>query len=379
MANTLTGLVPTLYEAMDRVCRELTGFIPAVGRNSSAERAAVGEPVRVPVVPTIVAQDIAPGVTAPDNGDQNLGYLDITIDKSRYAPIRWNGEEQKGVGNAGVYNAILADQFTQAMRTLVNEVEADIAVEGKNGSSRAYGTAGTSPFASDLSDLAQMFKIMQDNGAPMSDLQAVINTTAGAKMRTLAQLNKANEAGADDMLRRGVLLDIFGFSIRESAKVALHTKGTGASYVTNNATGYAAGASSIAVDTGSGTVLAGDVVTFNGDTNKYVVNTALAGGSLSIGKPGLLAALADGVAMTVGNSYTGNLVFDRNAIQLVTRAPAMPEGGDAADDVMEITDPVSGLSFQVAVYKQYRQVRFEIGLAWGVKAVKSEFIATLLG
>jgi hypothetical protein len=46
----------------------------------------------------------------------------------------------------------------------------------------------------------------------------------------------------------------------------------------------------------------------------------------------------------------------------------MPEGGDTADDVMNVTDPVSGITFQIALYRQYRQVRYEVGLAWGVAA-----------
>jgi hypothetical protein len=379
MANTITNLVPDLYNALDVVSRELVGFIPSVSSDMTFERAAVGQTVRSPVAPAASAGDITPGVTPPDDGDQTIGNVSMTITKARRVPIRWNGEQSLGLDNNGAgRSTIMRDQFAQAMRTLCNEVEADIAATYA-AASRAYGTAGTTPFASTLGDAAQVRKILADNGAPLGDLSLVMNTSAGAALRTLGQLSKANEAGTIALREQGTLLNIYGMNLRESAYVSSATAGTGASYVTNTGSTYAVGTTTIAVDTGSGTVLAGDVVTFAGDANKYVVTSALSGGSLTIAAPGLKQTLADGVAMTVVATSARNMAFARSAIALATRAPALPGEGDSADDRMVVTDERSGLSFEVAMYKQYRQVQYEVSLAWGVKAVKPEHMAILLG
>jgi hypothetical protein len=380
MANTLTGLIPTLYAALDVVSREAVGMVSAVAMNAAPTTAAKDETISIPVTPAATAYDVTPAVTAPDNGDQTIGTVDMKISKSRMAPVRWSGEEQLGVGNSGQYNTILAQQFAQAMRVLVNEMEADL-TGVYTSASRGYGTAGTTPFASNIGDTAQMRKILLDNGAPMTDLQLVIDSTAGANLRSLGQLTKANEAGTDMGLRRGELLNVNGFSIRESGQIKMHTAGsfTGSATV-NNSAGYAVGAKAIAFDGATAAaVAAGDLVRFGTDSRMYVVPAAATATPLKISAPGLMAAVADDAAISLVSGYTANLAFDRNAIQLIARVPAMPEGGDTADDVMVITDPVTGLSFQVAVYRQYRQVKYEVGMAWGTKLIKPEHVAILVG
>lgn len=382
MANTLTNLIPTIYAAKDKVLRELTGFIPAVTMDASGEQAAKDQTIRYPVVPALSAGNITPAATGPDPSATSQGSDTFSISKSRSASFFWEGEEQKGLG--GLYNTILMDQFMQAMRTLVNEVETDLAALYV-AASRAYGTAGTTPFASDLSDPANALKILLDNGAPQGDLQLVINTTAGAKLRTLGQLTKANEAGSAELLRRGILLELHGFAVRESAKVKTHTKGTASGYLVDLTAGYAAGSTTVHVDTGTGTILAGDILTntkTSRDTNKYVVKTGFAGdgdGDIVLANPGNQVAWVNNDPVAVGNSYTANMAFSRSAIHLIMRAPAMPEGGDSADDVTLVTDEQTGITFQVAMYRQYRRIAYEVGLAWGVKAVKPEAIALLLG
>lgn len=380
-ANTLTNLIPSLYEALDVVSREMTGMISAVSRDSRVERAAVNQTVYVPVAPAATTANSTPGVTAPDTGDQTIGNVDVTISKSKHVPVRWNGEETRGLTNAGTFSTIQADRFYQAFRALVNEMEADLWAEAYKRSSRAYGTAGTTPFgtAADLSDFAGSARILGENGAPQNDLQMVLGHAAMANLRgKQSSLFKVNEAGSADMLRNGMTDRIMNFAMRHSHAVGVHTKGTGASYLINLAS-PAIGTTTIPADTGSGTILAGDIVTFAGTSDKYVVNTALSGGSFAIGAPGLVAAETDNDAITLGNSYTPNLAFARSAIVLATRAPAMPDGGDSADDSMMITDPVSGLTFEIAVYRQFLQVVYHVRLAWGFRAIKPEHITTLIG
>lgn len=387
-ANTLTGLIPTIYEALDVVSRELIGFIPAVSRNSSGERAALNQTIMIPIAPPSSMADNTPAVTAPNTGDQNVGNVTMTISKSKHVPIRWNGEEQKGMLNAGSYAGVLMNQFAQAFRTLTNAIDLDLFTTTYQNASRAYGTPGTAPFgtAGDLSDIAQVRKILDDNGAPQTDLQLVLGSSGMANLRGKQNvLFKVNEAGTADLLRRGIIGELEGQMLRNSNAVKPVTKGTGASYTTDTA-GYAVGSTVINLITGTGTVLAGDTVTFAGDSNKYVVATGVAApGQITLAAPGLLQAIsASATAATVGATATPNLSFSRSAVQLITRAPAMPIGPDGkamdmADDVMQVTDPVTGITFDVAVYRQFMQLVYHVRLAWGTQAIKQNHIAALLG
>jgi len=384
MANTLTDLIPDVYSSLDVVSRELVGFIPAVTRDPTTERAAVNQTVRSFVAPAATATDITPGVTPPDDGDQTIGNVELTITKARRVPFRWNGEQSRGVSNGGPGAAAIRNmQLMQAIRTLTNEMEADLAAL-HIAASRAYGTAGTTPFASTLDGTAQVRKILSDNGAPLSDLQMVIDTSAGAKLRTLGQLTKANEAGDNSLLRQGVLLDLHNFQLRESGQVKTSTAGTGASATTNTA-GYAIGATVITLaSAGTGTIVAGDVITFAGDTNQYVVASGDAdvsnGGTITLAAPGLRKALAaSAIAITVVAAAARNMGFARSALVLATRVPALPDGGDSALDRTLVTDPRSGMTFELAMYAQYRQMQYELSAAWGGKVVKTEHLALLLG
>jgi len=379
MANTLTGIIPTILEAMDQVSREIVGFIPSVYRNSSAARAAKDETITYPIVPAVAGEDIAPAATPKDSGDMVVGTGSMTISKSRAFPVRLTGEDDKGLSNSGVGGNVMRDRFAQAIRAAVNEIEADLAGMAYY-ASRAAGKAGTTPFASSFIDAATVNKILDDNGCPRDMRALVIDTSAALNMKGLSNYAQVSAAGGDAGLRRGVLLPLDGLDIRQSAQVKLHTKGTGTSYTIDNTGLIVAGSKLLKAKGGSGTMVLGDVLSIQSDDAKYLVSSGLsANGPFSIAAPGLLQDTADGKTITIGAGYRANLAFHRDAIHLVTRAPAMPSGGDGADDAYMLTDPITGLSFEVRVYRQYHQVKYEVCLAWGCAMVKPDWAAVLMG
>lgn len=386
-ANTLTGLIPQLYAALDVVSRELVGFIPSVNRNTGAERAAVGQAVTWPVVGSQTMFDVTPAMNIPEPADQTIGNGSITITKSKGVEFGWTGEEERGLNTGPGALTVQGDWFAQALRTLANAIELDLAVEAAANGSRAWGTAGTTPFtpgaSGNVGDSAQTRKILDDNGAPLTDRSLVIDTSAGANLRTLYNLTRVNEAGTSMTLRDGELLNLHGMSIKESAQAVNFVKGTAASATTNTA-GYAVGATVITLaPAGTGTIKKGDVVTFAGDSNKYIAAAdvaAVSGATLTLAAPGLRQAIPTSATnITLVANSVRNVAFPRTALALASRAPALPSQGDAAIDRFLLTDPRSGLVFEVSLYAGYRKIRAEVAMAWGVKAVKPEHIAVLLG
>lgn len=384
MANTLTGLLDYVYESADVVSRELCGLIPSVYLNGAAEQVAVNQNITYDVVPTMSAEDTTAGATPPALGDQTVGTGTMAITKSRTVRFYWSGEDEKALGTKR--KAIENNKFAQAFRTLANEIETDLAALYPY-ASRAVGTAGTAPFgtAGNFTDAANVVRVLKDNGAPTGDLQLVLNTAAGASI--IGNQARADVIGSNvgSLQQQGILLNIAGCKIRESAQIKAHTKGTGASSTTN-AAGYALASTTLTLaSAGTGTILAGDVVSFAGDTsNAYVVNTGDSdvsnGGTIVLNNPGIRVAMSAATkAITVGNSYAANLAFDRSAIHLLARIPVIPAGGDQAADEFIMVDPVSGLPFRIAMYKGYMANQIAIQIAWGVKAVKPEHIAILMG
>lgn len=384
MANTLTDLAADIYKAADVVGRELVGFATSVVINGDgSQRVALNDTVRSHFTQQPgETVSISPSMTIPEGDDQTVDNKTLTIDKAKAIQIPWRGEEQRSVNNGAGFETIYGDQVTQAMRTLVNEIETDLAIEAYINASRAVGEAGTTPFGSNFDVIAEVRQVLVDNGCPADMLSLVMNTAAGTKLRNLAQLQRVNESGGNQLLRQGVLLDLQGIAMKESAQVQKHSAGSATDVETDGA--HEKGDTTITLANGgswSGSIEDGDAVTI--DNHTYIVKEGTSDvtstSEITIHEPGLREDVASGTAVSVESDFTANVALRQSASELAMRAPAVPEGGDAARDAMTIQDPWSGLVFEIRDYRGYRKSMFEVAATWGVKAWKPEHIAILMG
>jgi hypothetical protein len=375
--NVLNGLIPIIRTALDNVSRKWTGMLAFTPIDAAASMAAQGQTVNVPKSGIAGTQDI--GDTPPVNDGKDYGTVPVLVDHYKVAtPIVWNGEEEKGVGD--ILNPMRVSQFEQRFEAIAMDVEellCKIAVNGAITAGNVYGVAGTPPFNGSLTDMAAIAEIMDKISRPTSDRAFIGNSVAIRQFRSLGILTATDQNGSDTTLRTGNILPIFGFGIGQSGGFKTMDPGNGAGYLING--GAPIEATELTVDTGSGTINKGALITVGSDPNKYIVTEDMPGGTIIKIAGGLRQTAPDNATVTVGAAYLPSVAYARDALVLAARQPYMPEGGDEADDVTTVTDTVTGLAFQVAYYRRYRKRAIEIALAFGASAVNPNHAVAVLG
>jgi hypothetical protein len=381
----ISALTNDIYVSADIVGRELNGFIPSVTMNAESSQASKGDTIKAAFTQAASAADIVERMDMQEaDNSLTVDSKSLTLNKARRVQIPLGGEDTRQLQNTGQYASVYGDLITQAMRTLANEIEVEIATALKNGAGTATGTAGTTPFAvgsneSGVEELLTARRFLVDQGMPTNDVAAVLNTTAGANIRSNLKLLDHSFSNSGSLREQGILIPIAGINLRESGNISAHTS-SGASSYAINAT-EAAGQTTLTVDGGSTDHVAGDVITIASDTSGagYVINAHTSDTEIVINSPGLLDGAEDGNAITTAATYLPNFVFHRNAVELAMRAPAMPLGGDMASESITVQDPHSGLVFQVSTYRGYHKSLIEVTAVYGVKVWKGDFVHMILG
>lgn len=377
---TMTAIAPTLFQAAQEVSAEPCGMLDAITIDKSFDKVAYGDTIKVPYAPTRTIETFTPATVVPLGAEATASAISVTISHTNKVSWPISGEQMRSLENGGNYQDWLSQMTKQGIRTLRNDMSAHAAVAANEGASRATGTVGTTPFASDLTAIVAARKILRDNGAPMTDLQLVTDTSAYINLLNLGLINQAQIAGSDAERRSGKVMQQYGFTIREDANIAAHTCGTGTGYQVHGTT--AAKETAITTEDGSGTILAGDFLTMSAsDTRYYGVNTGIsaAGAGLVLNRPGLIAAKSDNDVITimgVSSTFQPTFAFERGAIIGVVRPTLIPNNATIQQQI--VTD-ANGISYLFLICQQYGLTTFEIHQAYGFKAVQAEHIACILG
>lgn len=332
--------------------------------------------INVPIPSAVAAVAVVPGAVPPASADSAPTSVPITLDQWFEAPFYITDQEAMNV-----VNGFIPMQATEAVKALANNVNAYILSMYKGSYSMA-GTPGTTPFATDTTAASGARKLLNKQLAPTGDRRIVLDMDAEGNAITLPMFQQAQMSGNTATLVEGVIGRKIGFDWYADQQVPTHTSTplTGGAATVNGA--YAAGAKvvSIAKATNTSPLVRGDIISFAGDLQTYVVtaDTTLAVGNTNVPiYPGLAVAKAGGETMSLRASHVVNLAFHRDAIAFATR-PLQEVNHPAVISVSQ-TDPMSGIALRLEISRQHKQTRYSFDILYGGNVIRPELIARIAG
>lgn len=383
MSNTLTAIINSVWGKLTEAPKEVRGVLDAISTDVDNTPVDIGQPLKVSVAGSATAASWSPRLYETTQGDQTPTAISLSV-LATEAPFNLSDADRGNLLRTGdiAYESFFTQSIAQCHRANSAVVGAAAIAAIKAGASRAVGTAGTTPFSTDISALENAKYELKRNGAPQSDLVAVLSSAAWLNFRLLGIVQQASLNGGNDR-KTGLLDNEAGFEIYEDFGLSAHTIGT-ASGTLCSAT-QAIGDTSIAYDTDTnGPWTAGDVVTFGSgggsgtaDTNKYIVSAANTATPLIINSPGLLVGHVDNDTMTVGASYTPSFCFSRSALLSVIRPVSCGIGGQVVG-VSPIVDQY-GLPSTLIEIRGTGMSKFTVVQAYGFAVKKPYGIITILG
>lgn len=401
MANIFNDLAPKILAQALTTLRENAVMPRLVNADYSNDAAQKGSIVQVPVPSAIAAQDVVPGPYSQSTADMQLDTVPIVLNQWKEAPFQISEKEMMEISDGAV-----SMQVQEAAKAIANAVDRSLLAL----STKLYlyaGTAGTTPFASDLSAFKAARTLLNKKNAPLTDRRVLLNSDAEGNAVVLDAFAQALNSGSTETIREGLIGRKFGFDwyLDQNLDLQSFTAGTFANTTKTTAAPVAtttADASSpalhnprtvytVAVDSAGNatTAKAGDVFTVAGDSTTYVVTadvTSAASGTASAQVATISFYPAPAVSWTVGSVLTfkasraTNLIFHRDAFALAVR-PLSTGSGVASNGTQKMTmvDPITGIPLRLSVREEYMRERWSIDCLWGVAAVRPENAVILAG
>jgi hypothetical protein len=361
-----TDLLSTIAKMGLATLRESIQLIKRTNREYEKDISATtkGSTVNVVVPAPITAVAVTPGGVHPnDTVAVTPTIVPITLDQWYRAAFAFTDKQA-----AQVDRGIVPMQIQEAIRGLVNKVEANVWLNYK----KFYGyvgTAGTTPFATDLSTFLAAEKLANDQLMPVDRRVLIMDTAANANFKGLRRTFDKNfqDIGVDAVW---------------SPFVPAHVAGTNSGSDINGAHATV-GVKTLTVHGGAlGDFHVGDVFTIAGDAQTYTVTSQVGDGtpsSLGI-EPGLKIALNGGEVITLKASHAVNLLMHPNAIAFAM-APMQAGANIAGSGTQEATvvDQDSGLALRLTYFRQFYQDEWSFDALWGSAVPRPELGVRIAG
>jgi hypothetical protein len=281
-----------------------------------------------------------------------------------------------------------------AMANLAANIDAEVlntAVISTSNQVNGHGAANT------FAQVLQARKLMNDNLAPMADRSIMLNTQANVDIIDATKGLFQDSSTIAKQYKEGMTGRTAGFDFYESTVMSRRARGaaTAAYVLTANP---ANGATSIAVGTGTGTLVVGDVFTIagvfsvhpetkvsTGVLQQFTVTSAYAGGVGNISfTPALWGPLAAtavnasrqnvsalpvstntiAVAGTISTGYGMSLAYHKDAFTFATADLVLPKGVDFAS--RQVFDGISmRMVRQYDINTDNFPCRIDVLAAWG--------------
>ena len=385
MENNIKEIINDVYVARNFTSKKICGGISAVTVNAGSEAAAKGQKIKSKrIAPPTITKEIVPSMTVPTPPALDVETDEMELKYEVSASMAELGEEELSLKNSGHNELTLRQGFiAEAIKSIVTIIEEQVGEVVAKGACQAIGTPGINPFATDMKLLNRANTILLNNGAgeDTGTRSCVINPTTFENLANQDQNQDVSKSGSNVLIERGLVSSRFGMFIKKSAGIYEHTKGTATGFDLNGSPSI--GDTTVNVDgSNSGTILPGDLISWGGGENKYVVNSASASGASSgniiFNNPGLVTDLTDTTEGVIQNNYFGNYVLERSAVELAIRPYMVPKKGDAALFHIETVDQETGLAFTLSSYKGYLMNRLEIKAIYGIKVWRPEWVVSLI-
>ena len=376
MANSLTNIMPKLLARGLMALREQAIMPRLVNGDYGTEAAMKGSTIDVPIPSAIAATAVTPSNTPPAPVDSTPGLVQVPLDRWFHADFHLTDKEQAEVDRDAHFRPM---QMQEAIRSLANQVNTDLMDEYK-GIYGYVGTASTTPFASTVTGATDLRKELHKQLCMRQNRRAVIDFDAEANMLALAAFSNLEQTGDAAVKIDGEVGRKFGFDWYTDDNVVTHTAGTAASMAVNGTPSI--GATRLNQDSGTGTLLLGDIITIAGDDQTYVITDGIANVATTTHlefSPGLKIAPSDNSAITVKATHVVNLGFHRDAFAFANRPLTDSSSQDLGSRILGATDPKTGISLRLEVSRQYKQIVWDFDILYGVKLVRPELAARLAG